>query len=159
MNDHPLFPAVPPEDVVCTQKWDLIPSVLHLTTSQQIATSFSLVFKPTVDILLLCLDSVYWSFWFLFVFPGVGFFFLFVCWFCILLWYHVWKLDFGLYCGRLCPLAVCLCAHLQGSLHTCLRLRLSFYKNGAVITGPVCKTGQLGNTISQEVHKYKISSS
>ena len=111
--------------------------VLHLTTSQQIATSFSLVFPPTVDILPLCLDSVYWSFWFLFVFPGVGFFCLFVGWFCIVLWCHVWKLDFGLYCGRLCPLAACLCAHLRGSLHPCLRLRLSFYKNGAMITGPV----------------------
>lgn len=51
--------------------------VLHLTTSQQIPTSFSLVFPPAVDILPLCLDSVYWSFWFLFVFPGVGCFVFF----------------------------------------------------------------------------------
>lgn len=127
MNDHLLFSAVAPEELyVCiNETW--IQCVLHLTISQQITTSFSLVFPPSVDILPLCLDSVYWGFWFLFV-SSEGFFSFFdlLFLFCAVMTHT----EVRLYCGRLCPLAACLCAYLQGRLHTCLRLRLFFYKNG-----------------------------
>ena len=111
-----------------------IPCVLHLTISRQIPPSFSLVFPPRVDILPLYLDSVYWGFWFLFVFSeGFLCFFGLLFLFCAL----ITNTEVELYCGRLCPLAACLCAYLWGSLRTCLRLRLFFCKNGGVNTWPV----------------------